>query len=64
MMRRQLSSFSSFQRYHRIHPSVVVLVADDTYSAEDAAEAVGADSFHQSGVDAVQVLVDVGGTEH
>ena len=41
-----------------------MLVADDTHGAEDGAEAVGADSLHQAGVDAVQVLVDVSGAEH
>ena len=54
----------SIQRYHRIHPAVVVLVASDAHGTEDAAEAVGANALHQAGVDAVQVLVDVGGAEH
>ena len=40
------------------------MVADDTHGTEDGAEAVGADSLHQAGVDAVQVLVDVGRAEH
>ena len=52
------------ERYHRIHPSVVTLVAGDAHGAEDAPEAIGADLIHQAGVDAVQVLVDIGGTEH
>ena len=54
----------SIQRYHRIHPAVVVLVAGDAHGTEDAAEAVGANALHQAGVDAVQVLVDVGRAEH
>ena len=45
----------SIQRYHRIHPAVVVLVAGDAHGTEDAAEAVCADPLHQAGVDAVQV---------
>ena len=57
-------SFLPLQRYHRIHPAVVVLVAGDAEGAEDGAEAVGAHLLHQAGVDAVQVFVDVGGAEH
>lgn len=41
-----------------------MLVAGDAHGAEDAAEAVGAHALHQAGVDAVQVLVDVGRAEH
>jgi len=52
------------QRNHRIHAAVVVLVAGDAHGTEDAAEAVGADPLHQAGVDAVQVLVDVGSDAH
>ena len=52
------------QRNHRIHAAVVVLVADDTHGTEDTAETIGADPLHQAGVDAVQVLVDVGRAEH
>ena len=54
----------SLQRNHRIHAAVVVLAAGDTHGTEDGAEAVGTDTLHQAGVDAVQVLVDVGGAEH
>lgn len=50
----------SLQRNHRIHAAVVVLVAGDAEGAEDGAEAVGTDTLHQAGVDAVQVFVDVG----
>ncbi len=38
----------SIQRYHRIHPVVVVLVASDAHGTEDAAEAVCADPLHQA----------------
>ena len=59
-----LMNHSSVQRHHCIHPSVVTLVAGDAHGAEDAPETVGADLIHQSGVDVVQVFVDVGSTEH
>ena len=52
------------QRNHRIHAAVLMLVTSDAEGAEDAAEAVGAHALHQASVDAVQVLVDVGGAEH
>ena len=42
----------------------MTLVAGDTHGAENGTEAVGADLIHQSGVDAMQVFVDVGSTEH
>ena len=41
-----------------------MLVAGDAHGTEDAAEAVCADPIHQAGIDAVQVLVDVGRAEH
>ena len=42
----------------------MTLVAGDAHGAEDAPETVGADLIHQAGVGAVQVLVDISGTEH
>ena len=55
---------SSLQRHHGIHPAVVVLVAGDAHGTENAAKAVGADLVHQTGVDAMQVLIDFISTEH
>ncbi len=50
-------------RYHRIHPLVVVFTAHGTEPAEYLAEGLGTDAFHQAGIAAGEVLVDVGGTE-
>ena len=58
-------SFFNFQfgRYHRIHPSVVVLAPHGAESAEHLTEGLGTDVLHQAGIAAGEVLVDVGGAE-
>ena len=54
---------SLLDRYHRIHPLVVVLASHGTEAAEYLAEGLGTDALHQAGIAAGEVLVDVGGTE-
>ena len=58
-------SIFSFQfgRYHRIHPSVVVLAPHGTESAEHLTEGLDTDALHQAGIAVGEVLVDVGGAE-
>ena len=63
-MRSMKSQLLLPQRNNGIHSTVVMLMARDTYGTKDTAEAVGTDLVHQAGVNAVQVLIDIGSTEH
>lgn len=59
-----LSTFIfSLDRYHRIHPFVMMFTAYGTETTEYLAEGLGTDALHQAGIAVGKVLIDVGGAE-
>ena len=58
-----LTFIFSLDRYHRIHPLVVMFATYGTEATEYLAEGLGADVLHQAGIAVGKVLIDVGGAE-